>query len=319
MLVSPASVNTRPLAPLIHVTREQVESYARLFINQPYYAQMTGRIGEHATFYRPQTPDKQPVTLTVRTLHEHLTGRSTLMFYAINPSNQMAKWLCVDADYPNSGVDLARIQDRLAKDQVHSVFEDSRRGGHLWVLFSEPLPAVQVRRYIHHVLAMLTVPLAAGPKNPGVEIYPRQDAVSSGSYGNGVRGPFGIHRKDGVRYWFRGVEHDLESQMRMLEALPKLTPDQLNPLLGSIPQTLERRPKQFQRFGSRDFSIFDHFPAAKANGRYEVQCPSCKHHHLAITVGGPKDGFYVCFNGCATTDIRAALGQPVPEKYRRAA
>jgi len=319
MLASSASVATHPLAPYLPVSRQEVETYARLFVNQPYYAQMTNRVGEQATYFQPRTPDKKPIPLTVRTVHEHLTGRSTLMFYAINPSNQKAKWLCLDADYPNSEPDLERIKEQLTVDGISSVYEDSRRGGHLWLLFSEPLAARDVRRYILNLLAKLAIPLAKSDKQPGIEVYPRQDEVTQTGFGNGVRGPLGIHRKDGKRYWFRGISQDIHTQLSMLVELPKLSPDHLNSLLQAVPPEPATVPTNLRHHDRRTFSIFDYFPPIRANGRYEVQCPSCTHHHLAITAGGSKAGYYICFNGCSTSDVRAALGKPIAEKYRRAA
>jgi hypothetical protein len=319
MLVTSASAATHPGVLNIHVSREEVETYARLFVNQPHYAQMTQRIGERTTYFQPRTADKQPIRLTIRALHEHLTGRSTLMFYAINPSNQKAKWLCLDADYQYSEPDLERIKEQLAADGVSSVYEDSRRGGHLWVLFSEPIAARDVRRYILNLLAKLAIPLAKSDKQPGIEVYPRQDEVTQTGFGNGVRGPLGIHRKDGNRYWFRGTPQDIHTQLSMLVALPKLYPEQLNSLLRAVPPDPVVLPTNLRHLDRRSFSIFDYFPPTRANGRYEVQCPSCTHHHLAITAGGPKAGYYICFNGCSTSDVRTALGKPIAEKYRRAA
>jgi hypothetical protein len=318
MLATSASEVTHPWSPNIHVSREEVETYARLFVNQPYYAQMTKRIGEEATYFQPRNPEKQPIRLTIRTLHEHLTGRSTLMFYAINPSNQKAKWLCLDADYPNSEPDLERIKEQIAVDGVSSVYEDSRRGGHLWVLFSEPLSARDIRRYILNLLAKLSIPLAKGAKQPGIEVYPRQDEVNGTGFGNGVRGPLGIHRKDGKRYWFRGTPQDIHSQLSMLVDLPKLSPEHMKSLLRTLPPEPGVVPTNLRHFDRQSFSIFDYFPPTRTNGRYEVQCPSCTHHHLAITAGSSKNGYYICFNGCSTAEVRAALGRPVLDKYRRA-
>ncbi|QBD83659.1 hypothetical protein EPA93_33030 [Ktedonosporobacter rubrisoli] len=73
--------------------------------------------------------------------------------------------------------------------------EASRRGGHLWIFFTQPLPAAQARTWL---LPWCPV---------GIEFYPKQD--QSTGYGSLIRLPLGVHRLTGKRYpWIGAFSRD---------------------------------------------------------------------------------------------------------------
>lgn len=127
-----------------------------------------------------------PVTAAV--LRRHLAGIETMGTYVIDEAGR-CRFAVYDADTPGGLSLLAEVQARLAADGIPSYLEGSRRGGHLWVLFSRRLAPVLVRRWL----------LPYCP--PGVEFYPKQEAVNRG-YGSLIRVPLGVHRKSGRRYPF---------------------------------------------------------------------------------------------------------------------
>ena len=97
---------------------------------------------------------------------------------------------------------------------------------------AEPLPARDCRIYVCDLAVRLGIPIKHGKQREGIEIFPKQDALKPGRYGNAIRGPLGIHRGAGQRFWFRGAEEDIEAQMRYLNSLPKVTGDQLARLIA---------------------------------------------------------------------------------------
>ena len=116
----------------------------------------------------------------------------------------MTRWLCLDFD-ANDHADGLRDPD-LAIRRTHAVFQSlgipsyiERSGGgkgwHLWVFFSEPVSAKDVRK-LAHMTAPRDLPLVSGRLvdarvNRGIEVFPKQDkAKKKRGFGNLVWLPF---------------------------------------------------------------------------------------------------------------------------------
>lgn len=111
------------------------------------------------------------------------------------PETQCSKWVAIDADYSRAHRDLATLKLELKEDGVEAALEMSRRGAHLWILCEKPLPAKDCRIYIYNLALRLGVPIK-GTLNQldGIEIFPRQDELREGEFGNAIRAPLGVHR-----------------------------------------------------------------------------------------------------------------------------
>ena len=165
-------------------------------------------------------------------------------------------------------------------------------------------------------MTVLSLPVFSGDiQAPGLEIFPRQDYLEDGRFGNGVRGPLGVHRKDFKRYWFVGASRTLSAQLCLLRASRVLTQGFLSELTNSLklaPPPVALKSSVHRPTPARKaFSIFDHFVPPSSCSDYKVPCPACSEKRLVITIRGSRKGFYHCFSGCSTAAIRAALGQPL--------
>ena len=212
-------------------TAELVKEYIALFVNRRAYTVQSSRPnpenGRHY-YYRPKEKGSgEPVWLTDRTVSAHLEGRITIGLYAINPSDQRCKWVAIDADYKNAMDDLIKLQYQLTTDHVDSALEMSRRGGHLWIFLAAPLLARQCRIYIYDLAGRLGVPVKGTGLADGIEVFPKHDSIAAGAFGNAIRGPLGIHRGAGRRFWFYGADYTLEAQIAYLKRLKKLSEDEL--------------------------------------------------------------------------------------------
>ena len=309
---------------LIDPSPAEVEVYWNLFINQPAYSLMTDDRDhpESNRFYRPRVSRQSESFkgLTVDTVRRHMRGEITCMFYAANPLTQTCKWACLDGDYPEAIEDLKLLQNHLRQLHLNALMEGSRRGGHLWLLCAEPLPSVQVRALLLKAIRDCGLPIYAGDvRVPGIEMFPRQDFLDSGRFGNGLRGPLGVHRKDFKRYWFDDASRVHSAQLALLQDSRSLTQQRLTVLTDGLVLPEFRSEISVVHSavnGSRKvFSIFDHFPLpARTVGDYKVLCPACSERRLVISTKGARKGFYHCFTGCTTAAIRAALGQPLLAK-----
>jgi hypothetical protein len=302
-------------------TTEMAARYFGLFVNRLAYTMQSHKPavnGKHY-YYRP----KDGRRLSLATIREHLNGQVTVGVYALNPRTQRSKWVAIDADYENALEDLLKLQWELHQDGVEAALEKSRRGAHLWIFAENPLLARDCRVYIYNLALRLKVPVKGGSGlAEGIEVFPRQDQLGPAEFGNAIRGPLGIHRATGKRYWFYGADYQLDAQLDYLERLRGITEGEMARFIAGLEMPEEFRPKpkvELPPYDPRrhEFRILDHVrPTRKRSGNYWTRCPSCSEHghdqsedNLAISIADPRK--YKCWAGCTKEMIRAALGQPI--------
>ncbi len=324
------------------ITLDMARRYYQLFVNRRAYTLQSRKpnpSGRHY-YYRPRRP--LPNTpLTLDTLIKHLTGTWTIGLYAVNPETQKAKWGAIDADYRGSITHLLALQWEFSKQGVAAALEPSRRGGHLWVFGEESIPARSWRLLILHTAKRIQVPIKGGfaptgcdPSTlavtrtgrlvEGIEVFPKQDSLDHGEFGNAMRGPLGIHRANGRRYWFGAAEHNVAAQLAYLEALPKVSEALILKLTEglSLPEEfvpLSRIPVQPAHGKGPGFRILDHVQVRyRLSGNYWGRCPSCADagrdktgDNLAVLIRDTR--FYKCWAGCTREMIREVLGHPIRE------
>jgi hypothetical protein len=305
-----------------------VDAYLELFVNRLAYTVQSPtphqESGRHY-YYRPRR-NEQPVSLTLDTIRRHLEGSLTIGLYAVNPQTQRSKWVAIDADYENALEDLLKLQWQLRQDGVEAALERSRRGGHLWIFAQSPLLARDCRVYIYNLASRLKVPVKGTKLADGIEVFPKQDTVPTGEFGNAIRGPLGVHQAVRKRFWFYSANYTLEAQMAYLLRVRKITGAELGGFIRDLkmPKEFEVKPKigtsryRSGRSTNRpEFRILDHVAIKRKSGRnYWTRCPSCARHNrdqsgdnLAISVADPRK--YKCFAGCPKEMIREALGRPI--------
>jgi hypothetical protein len=306
---------------LLKATPEMALEYARWFLNRRAYTLQSETphqtSGRHY-FYRPRKGGN-PVELTPWDIQRHLAGEITLGIFAINPTTQCVKWMAIDADYRNALEDLLKLQFKLADNGIESALEQSRRAGHLWIFFENPVPARDARTYIRHLAKGLSIGVKGSHSPDGIELFPKQDSVEEGRFGNAIRAPLGVHRAASRRFWFCGAPGELEAQMMYLRNLRRVTEQQLRELIAAVPvntppATSHRRELQPNRLR---FVILDHIETRRRSGRnWIAQCPSCaaagrdrSRNNLAISLEEPWK--YICWARCTKEQIRAALGVPI--------
>jgi len=307
-----------------------VAGYFHLFVNRRSYTIQSNRphprSGKHY-YYRPTNGKTgQGMSLTTDTIRRHLEGEITIGLYAINPATQRCKWVTIDADYKEALADLVKLGACLKQDGVASALEQSRRGGHLWIFMAEPLLARDCRIYVCDLALRLGIPVKAGRQREGIEIFPKQDALKPGRYGNAIRGPLGIHRGAGRRFWFERTAEEIGKQIHYLDSLRKLTGEQLSRLIAgkAIPPAIasprsDVPPTWHRRTGKPKFRILDYIntPRHMVGHNHVTQCPSCAEEghdqsgdNLSISIEDPRK--YICWAGCTSDMIRAALGYSRP-------
>ncbi len=322
-------MSTQPTSAILPVTRFQAAEYLRMFVNRGAYLRQSHFADkESGRFYYYKVCDrksKQPFSIDIPAIQSHLAGHITIGLYAINPKSQSAKWIAVDADYADARRDLLRLQQGFCEDGIDALMEQSRRGGHLWTFLAEPLSAKLCRLYVLNVARRLGIEVKRD-RSDGIEVFPRQNELQPGEFGNAIRGPLGIHRASMQRYWFEDDEPTLEAQFELLRHVRRVTREHLEALTAGMEPIPDRTPPkpwvQVSAAGGHDqgFQILSHALNAKRSGRnYVARCPSCAQRgedrrgaHLSISVAEPR--MYHCWAGCTTEEIREALGHPIRRK-----
>ncbi len=313
-------------ADILPVTSRMVEEYWEWFVNRRAYLvqRHTPTPNGKYSYYTPKKKGtEEKLSLTNKDVELHLAGYKTISLYAIEPNHSTCKWIALDADYPKGFEDLASLQHDLLQDNVHATLEKSRRGAHLWILAADPLPAATCRTLVYNLALRLGVPIKGhNHEAEGIEVFPRQDRLEPGMFGNAIRGPLGVHRATVQRYFFDGIDCSLESQFAHLRTLQRLTLEELQTLTyGMEPIEVAPQAAPAQNFspstlsGIRTaFDITKYVQVRRKDSRnFWARCPSCARagrdkggDNLAIAVRDSR--LYKCWAGCHKDDIRAACG-----------
>jgi len=121
-----------------------------------------------------------------------LRGEITLGIYVLSEDSQ-TRFAAVDADSEKTWKQLVSLAKGLSSEQIPAYLENSRRGGHLWFFFSQPITGKIARYFVNNILDAYHI--------KGVEVFPKQDEIGIG-LGSLIRLPFGVHRRTGRRYGF---------------------------------------------------------------------------------------------------------------------
>lgn len=307
---------------ILPVRPDQVAEFWNTFVNRKAYVQQTdfpgAKSGKHH-YYRPEVKaTKEPIALRPDTIAAHLSGWLTLAFYAIKPAPaNNCKWLAIDADYETATNDLKKLREAFAVDGIEALPESSRRGGHLWVFNDEPLPAGLLRLYVLNKAKVLGVPIKVKGDDEGIEVFPKQDSVGEGEFGNAIRAPFGIHRATNQRYWFEGAEPNIDAQLTLIRSAKRLSLAQLEQLTTNLKPIDVPKPKfqpkpAFQHGNGSNRVVVPLGPHRREGKNYKAPCPVCdlgnnpRDWHFSVKVAEPTK--FRCWHDCSAEDIKRALG-----------
>lgn len=205
-------------------------------------------------------------------IERHLQQDITISLQALSVE-QTCKWICWDSDHADGQIE--RLQKLLASYGWRTLREGVREGrdGHLWLMFSAPLPAATAI-YFGNVYSR-----AAGLKE--IEFFPKQATAAVGS---AMRAPLGLHRKPGgesVGLFIDCKSEDVADQLRWF-ALQRPNDAETVANCVEVWQRMDRKivpiRTERRRRWSGSANILEMIPASelKRCGReYYTQCPAC--------------------------------------------
>ena len=244
--------------------------------------------------------------LTRRHLYSHLRGKITLGSYVLDPES-CGRFMVLDADDAPGGRRLQALAQVLGQLDCQSYLEASRRGGHLWFFFDEPLPGREIRRFGKGLLAHFNI--------PEMELYPKQDALRSGP-GSLIRMPFGVHRKSGRRYGFYTSKGEplaptLREQISVLGEA-ETVPERLFDLYSAYASAPAPKP-DFEPIDAPGELVSDRIKAATSCYEFISQyvelddlgrghCPFHDDQTASFSIHR-EHNYWHCFSGCGAGDV----------------
>lgn len=240
--IAPDAAASSPFESMI-LKRELMEHFLILFSGrEEIFARQWADRSENKAGYVPVR-----CAMTLAHLEEHLSGLKTYGIYLLK-SDSRVKCGVIDADL-NPDYRVSRISAEQKKViyreksyMISRIFENSKevgisplleysghKGYHFWYFFSRPVDASKVKTLLTRIAEPIRRDLSAF----GLEVFPKQERLGAKGFGNLVKLPLGIHRKNGKPSFFMQCsKRDLESQLHFLK----------NVVVGD-PELLERVDK----------------------------------------------------------------------------
>lgn len=124
-------------------------------------------------------------------IRQHLTGNQVMGVYPML-KNESCYFLAMDFDKENWMDDVRTIMQTCHEEGVPAVVERSRsgNGGHVWIFFSEEVPAVLARRLGSFLITQSMSKRFQMDMKSYDRLFPSQDTLPKGGFGNLIALPF---------------------------------------------------------------------------------------------------------------------------------
>lgn len=164
--------------------------------------------------------------VTTNLYREHLAGKTGLGIVPIDASGRCSFAVIDVDDYKTTPVDKV-LKIVRAYTLPFNVFRTKSGGLHLYVFFSEPCPARDVREIMVQYMELLGL--------SDCELFPKQDVLAPGDSGNWINLPY-FDYENTDRYLFaeNGEPVDLEDALLYLENR-RITMETLGKLYNALP------------------------------------------------------------------------------------
>jgi len=247
--------------------------------------------------------------LETQHLVSHLKGDITLGTYVLDHDSN-ARFITFDADNDQSFSHLTKVAHQLQSENINPYLETSRRGGHLWLFFSQPVAGIHARQFGNGIITANNI--------RNIELFPKQDHLSGGP-GSLIRLPFGFHQISGRRYPFitsggERIAYSVREQIKILSD-PKPVPVGVFEAYRSLAyshqmeavfEPSEEPPIMLsdqikQRISVLDF-VSQYIDLQPTNQGAIGLCPFHDDHNPSFSVNA-SENYWQCFAGCGGGSI----------------
>jgi superfamily II DNA or RNA helicase len=164
---------------------------------------------------------------TPEVIAAHLVGDVFMGLYPLLPGNT-CQFVVADFDGATAMLDALAYVKAARAGAVPAALEISQsgRGAHVWVFFTDPLPAATARAVGTVLLHEAMVLRGSMDLRSYDRLFPNQDVLPDGGFGNLIAAPLhGRRRKDGLTTFLDlGTLEPYEDQWAFLSTLDRLSP-----------------------------------------------------------------------------------------------
>lgn len=217
--------------------RGREDVYPVLWVNE-----RTGRKGYSPAvkggWSGPRNKQKDYLPLTTNVIQEHLSGEKTIGVYPLLKGDT-CWFLACDFDGADWAEDAIGYFAASARHGVPTYLERSRsgNGGHVWIFFSQPVPAISARRLGMSLLRETMESRGELELNSYDRFFPNQDYLPRGGFGNLIALP--LQKKcralGNTEFLDPVTLQPWPDQWAFLSRVQRLSPGQLDGLLEKIP------------------------------------------------------------------------------------
>lgn len=214
---------------------------------------------------------------------DHLTGKAVIGTYAIREDNNCV-FLAADFDGTGWKEDIQAYRVAARELGVEVAVERSRSGdgGHAWIFFEEPMPALLARRLGTLIIAKASARRPAMSLASYDRFFPNQDTLPAGGFGNLIALPLQAKARESGNSLFLDddfVPHP--EQWGFLSEFPRIGRERLEELLDhAVPAD---SGETLPRFEDR---ALDTIPAAVKKGDFTGAARAVRRAQLEIPSGG---------------------------------
>lgn len=214
---------------------------------------------------------------------EHLTGKSVLGTYAIREDHGCV-FLAADFDGSGWQDDIRTYRDAARDIGVEAAIERSRsgNGGHAWIFFEEPVPALMARRLGTVIVAKASALRPSLALSTYDRFFPNQDILTDGGFGNLIALPLQSKARElGHTVFLDENFEPYPDQWAYLACLPRVSRERLDDLLEQAVPTVEGETQL--RFEDRALDVI---PAVVRKGDFTGETTAIRSAQLEIPTAG---------------------------------
>ncbi len=214
---------------------------------------------------------------------DHLMGKSVIGTYAIREDDTCV-FLAADFDGAGWRDDVAAYRDAARELGLEVAVERSRsgNGGHAWIFFSEPVPALLARRLGTLVMARASATRPTMPLGSYDRFFPNQDRLPEGGFGNLIALPLqGKAREMGNSVFVDDAFEPHADQWGYLTETRKISTEEVEAVMGTAAASSD--DSDLRRFEDR---VLDVIPAKVRKGDFTGTLKCLRRGQVTVSTGG---------------------------------
>ena len=186
-------------------------------------------------------PDKTYLPLSEKEISKHLNGEQLIGIYPLLPDNT-SWWIAADFDDDNWLNECKLFLKVCQENEISAYLERSRsgKGGHIWIFFEQPYPAIRSRKIMLSLLQKSGVFSVFDKSSSFDRLFPNQDFLSGKGLGNLIALPLYKKTFEQGNSCFLDLDtfQPIQDQFEFLKNINQITIAKLDELYLSISDSI---------------------------------------------------------------------------------